>query len=310
MTSDPAPAGALRPSVVIASFREPGALFRCVDSLESQCRFLGAELVIARAGDAEDLAGVRARVPWATVLPAPPGSKIPYLRGLGIGAATGHPVAVTEDHCLAAPDWLELMVDQMSEGCDIVGGGMANLPGSSVLEWAAYLADYGFYSFSRPSAAAGAPPLITAANVAYSRRVAPDVAAWAIAGAWEDVVHNRLVQQGRGHRFVPSARVFHSYHYDFRVFWRDRYSHGYDYGRSRLAEPPHPSRLYLFGITPLLPIVLGARIARSAAGEDLWAFIRALPIVLAFLSGWAVGEVAGYLAGADPALKQDAASES
>lgn len=307
MPGEPGFVAAPRPSVVVASFRHPETLFRCVDSLTSQCRALGADLIIARAGDAADLARVRARVPWATVLSAPPGSKIPYLRGLGIGAATGHPVAVTEDHCLAAPDWLEQMVDQMSDGCDILGGGMANLPGSSVVQWAAYLADYGFYSFARRPAVPGAPPLITAANVAYSRRVAPDVAAWAIAGAWEDVVHNRLVQQGRGHRFAPGARVFHSHHYRFRAFWRDRYSHGYDYGRSRLAEPPHPPLLYLLGITPLLPIVLGARIARSAAGENRWAFIRALPIMLAFLSGWAAGEVAGYLSGADPAIRRQAA---
>jgi hypothetical protein len=308
VTSEPVPAGAPRPSVVIASFRHPETLFRSVDSLEAQCRALGAELIIARAGDADDLARVRARVPWATVLAAPPGSKIPYLRGLGIGAATGNPVAVTEDHCLAAPDWLGRMVDQISPDCDFAGGGMANLPGSSMIEWAAYLADYGFYSFARPPAVAGAPPLITAANVVYSRRVAPEVAAWAIAGAWEDVAHNRLAEQGRGYRFVPEAKVFHSHHYTFSAFWRDRFSHGYDYGRARLAEPPHPHRLYLLAITPLLPLVLGARIARSASGEDRWAFLRALPIMLAFLSGWSAGEVAGYLAGADPAIRKRATS--
>ena len=307
VSGDRPPSGAVRPSVVIASFREPETLFRCVASLEAQCRVLGAELIVARAGDAKDLAHVRARLPWATVLAAPAGARIPYLRGLGIGAAQGHPVAVTEDHCLAAPDWLEQMVVQMTDGYDLVGGGMANLPGSSIIDWAAYLADYGFYSFARPPLPAGALPLITAANAAYSRRVAADVAAWALAGAWEDVVHNRLAEQGRGHRFVPGARMFHAYHYQFRAFWRNRYSHGYDYGRSRLAEPPHPPRVVLLGMTPLLPIVLAWRISRSAAGEDLWAFARALPIMLAFLTGWAAGEVAGYLAGADQAIRQPAA---
>ncbi len=300
VTSEPAPAGVRRPSVVIASFREVETLLRCVDSLDAQCRFLGAELIIARAGDADDLARIRARVPWATVLPAPSGARIPYLRGLGIGAAPGPPVAVTEDHCLAAPDWLEQLVDQMTESCDLIGGGMANFPGSSVIDWAAYLADYGFYSFARPPAAPGSLPLITAANVAYSHRVAPEVAAWAIAGAWEDVVHNRLAEQRREYRFVPGIRVFHAYHYRFREFWRNRFSHGYDYGRSRLAEPPHPPRLVLLGMTPLLPFVLAWRIGRSAAGEDLGAFLLALPIMLAFLTGWAAGEVAGYLAGAAP----------
>ena len=150
-------------------------------------------------------------------------------------------------------------------------------------------------------------PLITAANAAYSRRVAADVAAWALAGAWEDVVHNRLAQQGRAYRFVPGIRVFHAYHYQFRAFWGNRFSHGYDYGRSRLGEPPHPPRLVLLGIAPLLPFVLAWRIARSSAGEDLGAFVLAFPVMVAFLTGWAAGEVAGYLAGPDRAPQRQPA---
>jgi hypothetical protein len=50
-------------------------------------------------------------------------------------------------------------------------------------------------------------------------------------------------------------------------------------------------------MTPLLPPVLLARIARAAAGEDRLAFLRALPVTAGFLASWAAGEAAGYLAG-------------
>jgi hypothetical protein len=74
----------------------------------------------------------------------------------------------------------------------VVGGGGAPASGR---RRAAYLADYGFYSCARP-ADARQPPLLTAANIAYARRVVAEVAQWSLEGAWENVLHDRLATQG------------------------------------------------------------------------------------------------------------------
>ncbi len=282
--------------MVIASCRALSLLERAVTSLRPQCDRLGAEIVIARSGDEADVAAVRARFPDLKVVSIAPGAGIPRLRALGLAATTGDPVAMTEDHCVPAEDWLERLVAHTYAGVDAVGGGMANAPGSGAVSWGAYLSDYGFYSYARP-ADQRPVPLLTAANIAYSRRVVPEVTTWCDKGAWENVVHDRLTEAGRVLRFAPEARVYHDHRYALGSFCRDRYEHGWDYARARLTEDPGASRWGLLALTPLLPLVLIRRIGRAAAGEDRAAFARALPVTLAYLCSWAAGEAAGYLRG-------------
>jgi hypothetical protein len=281
---------------VIASCRALPLLERAVSSLRQQCQSLGAEIVIARSGDDADVAAVRARFPDLTVVGIAPGAGIPRLRGLGLAASAGDPVAMTEDHCVPAADWLERLLFHTRAGADAVGGGMANAPGSGPLSWGAYLSDYGFYSYARPTDDRPVP-LLTAANIAYSRRVVPEIAEWCDAGAWENVVHDRLTEQGRMLRFAPEARMYHDHRYGFGAFCRDRYEHGWDYARARLTEERGAPRWRLLLLTPLLPLVLIRRIGRAAAGEDRLGFVRALPVTFAFLCSWALGEAAGYLRG-------------
>lgn len=286
---------------MIASCRAVRLLERAVTALRPQCARLNAEIVIARSGDAEDVAAVRALFPDLRVVSIAPGAGIPRLRGLGLAAANGDPVAMTEDHCVPAEDWLERLSVHTREGADAVGGGMANAPGSGAVSWGAYLSDYGFYSYARPEDHRPVP-LLTAANIAYSRRVVPDVTAWCDEGAWENVVHDRLTAAGRSISFAPEARVYHRHGYSLGGFCRDRYEHGWDYARARLTEDREARRWLLLALTPLLPFVLIRRIARAAAGEDPTAFMKALPVTFIFLCSWAIGEAAGYLRGA---LKAD-----
>ena len=86
----------------------------------------------------------------------------------------------------------------------------------------------------------------------------------------------------------------------------DRFEHGRDYARRRLAEEPFTNRWLMLLASPILPFLLTTRVAR-AAGPTRWAtFLRALPATLAFLTAWSAGEAVGYLLGpaypsADPA---------
>jgi len=239
---------------------------------------------------------VRQRLPHATVVWAPPGVGIPRLRGLGLAAATGDPVAITEDHLLASVRWLDRLFAPVRAGFDIVGGGMQNRVGSNAVAWAAYLSDYGFYSYARPATSV-LVPLLTMANMAYRRRDVPRIAEWCSAGAWENVVHDRLAAEGRTLTFAPEARIIHDHSYRFAEFLKNRYEHGWDYARARLTENPKALRLPLIAMTPVLPLILLFRIAKAASGEDRGAFLRALPLTVAFLYAWAAGEAFGYLRG-------------
>jgi GT2 family glycosyltransferase len=289
-----APAARPALSVVVASNRSHALLDACLASLEEQSRAAGAEVIVARAGTRDDRALLERKWPGVRFVAAPLAAGIPALRGLGLQSSTGELVALTEDHCVAAPDWLDRMREACGPGTVAVGGGMGNAQVRRAIDWAAYYSDYGFYDASRPP---GQDALLTAANVVYRRAVVDDVAANALAGEWENVVHDRLAARGLVLRFAPQALVRQNRTYGFREFMRDRFEHGRDYARYRLLLEPGRNRWLSALKCGPLPLVLTGRIARLAGRGDPRAFRRALPWLVCFLAAWSLGEAAGYVAG-------------
>jgi len=287
-------------SVVVASNRDPALLDACLASLLGQCRLARACLIVARpAGSFPPFDQLQQKYPEVQFVAAPT-SDIPALRGAGLAEATGPATALTEDHCVAAADWLEQMSAAMT-GADVVGGGMGNARERRAVDWAAFFAEYGFFSWARPlDPSATARPLLTGANVAYAESVRARVAEWARAGLWEDVAHARLHADGKVLRFAPAARILQNKQYGVWSFCRDRYEHGRDYARVRLTEQGTAHRWLMFAATPVLGLLLTSRVARASAAQNRAAFIRALPWTLGFLSAWSMGEAVGYLRGPAP----------
>jgi len=281
--------------VVVASFRHTSLLEATLAALIPQCAASGADLVVARAAPRSDTDLLAARYPSVTFVGLDPGTPLPAIRGAGLALAVGDPVGLTEDHCVPAPDWLAELSAACRSGADVAGGGMAHAPNGRLVDWAAYFSEYGFFSHARPPAPAGAIPLLTGANVGYGRTVVSRVAEWMTEGAWENVVHDRLAAEGRRMTFVPGAVIRHNHSYRFGAFCADRYQHGLGYARDRLAELGS-NRWARLGLVPLLPWVLLARVARSAAPESPSRFVAALPLTWTFLAAWAWGEARGYLA--------------
>ena len=292
----PRPTNGPRISVVVASDRSRQLLDSCLHSLLDQCGRLGAEIVVARPSDLGDLAAVRRSYPGVRVVAAPERSTVPQLRSVGMAAAHGDIVAVTEDHCVADPDWLELLASGVAAGADVVGGGMDNAQRERAVDWAAYFSEYGFFSTTRPDSENTAA--LTGANVAYTRQVVDDVVALAREGNWENVAHQRLLANGSVLRFVSTAAVYQNRNYTLWDFCVDRYQHGRDYARRRLVDEPAVRRWVLLPASPALPFVLLSRIARAAAPGRKKQFLRALPATMLFLTAWSAGEAVGYLKGA------------
>jgi hypothetical protein len=284
--------------VVVASFRSVELVTACVDALTGAIDRLDApvDVFLARQGDGSDVEHLRVGRPWLTVLSASDAHSIPELRGIGMTAAGSRWIAVTEDHCLVDAGWLVAMMERTKSSDDVIGGGMGNArPG--LVNWAAYFAEYGFFSASRPPGEG--PPLITGANVMYGPDVSPKVAGWAAAGIWEDVVHQRLGSEGARFSFERSAVIRQNGSYALGSFCLDRYEHGRDYARVRMREE-HVARPVRLLTIPLLPLVLWWRVRAAASGDDPRMFRAASPFILAFLTAWSVGEAAGYLRGPAP----------
>ena len=284
-------------SVVVASFRDTLVLAACLDSLVPQCTAESVELIVARADEPAAVAALASAYPTVRFVALAPGADLPRIRGAGLGAARGLLTALTEDHCVADGAWVETMRRHVG-GEDVVGGAMDNARPRRALDWGAFFAEYGFFS-ALTARADGEATLITGANVAYSRRVLGDVGAWMRDGGWENVVHDRLRTRGATFVVDPAARVGQNLSYAFGPFVADRYRHGHDYARVRLAESPDSNRWVRVAATLLLPPLLTWRVARTAVGSSsrALAFLRALPFTLAFFGAWSAGEAVGYLRG-------------
>lgn len=281
-------------SVVVASCRSPELLEQTLASLLPQSRAAGAELIVARADSTgEPIGGTPASDADYRIIDCPPHATIPEIRGAGLAAATGEWVLLTEDNCVAAPDWLTRMQHVCLDGVHVAGGSMANARPERGIDAGASFAEYGFFGPFRR--ADGVPPLVTGANVAYHRSVVGKVATWASDGDWEDVIHSRLADAAAVFAVAPDALVLQNLHYRLGPFCVDRYEHGRDYARVRAPGTTALQRLRLIATTPLLPIVLAARIWKSAGRSTPGAFIRALPWTLTFLGAWSWGEAIGYL---------------
>ena len=279
-------------SVTVAANRSLELLQACLASLVPQCTALSAELIVVRTGTAGELGQLARDWPTVRFIAAPSDASIPQLRGLGLQAATGDFVALTEDHCVAAPDWLSSLMAAAGPEVVAVGGGMGNAQTRRAVDWGAYFSEYGFFDASRP---AGDDTLLTAANVAYRRPVLRQVTEGALAGDWENVLHGRLQSQGLVTRFASRAVIRQNRTYRLGDFCRDRFEHGRDYARARLAEAPGTNRWVRTLSCVALPFVLTMRVARAAGRGAPGSFLRALPATFTFLAAWSIGEVAGYL---------------
>src|SRR4051794_9037048 len=204
-------------SVVVASNRDKALLHACLGSLLGQCQRMNAELLVARAGAPSDVAPLAKSYPSVRFVNAPVDASIPQLRAIGMAQASGDVVALTEDHCIADENWVEALTLSASGDADVVGGGMDNARRSRAVDWAAYFAEYGFFSTDRPEAPQGAP-LLTGANVAYKRHVIADVIGWAQDGEWENVAHTRLVARGSMLRFARTAAIYQNQTYSVAAF--------------------------------------------------------------------------------------------
>lgn len=296
MTADPYieegnAGGAPRTSVVVASCRATSLLEACLASLVPQCQSCRAEIIVARNVTEPELDLLRQGYPKVRFLAVPASRSIPLLRAAGLKAARGAVIACTEDHCVAASDWLQQLLRASREGFDVVGGAMDNAQRHRAVDWAAYFSEYGF--FAQNGGTNAQAPLLTGANVAYARHVLEDVFRYAARGEWENVIHAHLAGAGRRLRFAPEAVIFQNQNYGFVEFCRDRYRHGYDYARRRLVDEAPRRWLYMLG-SPALPLLQAARLARAMGRHQRWAFLRASPITVALLGAWSLGEAIGY----------------
>jgi len=269
-------------------------LRRCLAALDAQREAPAFDIVVVFDPHLEDIEAMspeRGDVRFV----ANEGQGTPLeLAARAVREATGGLVLLTEDHCVPRPGWVRAMVDAQAEDRAVVGGAVEPLEGTTTPDWAFFLVDYYRYM---PPVPAGPSPTLTVCNASYRADRLE-----AIRDVWREIFHETAINEALSRRFgalwlCPDAVVAMRRHVAFSDALYERYAFGRLFGCTRLDFAPPWRRLYYAVLSPLLPLVLFARMARASLRDvaNAGRFARAWPWVAALVISWSWGEWLGYV---------------
>jgi Glycosyl transferase family 2 len=294
------PVSPLRPQisiVVVVLTRNRDALDRCLTAIANQTGNHATEIIVPCDDSARHLLLIAQAFP-AVRFVAVSGGQRTYaeLRAIGVKESTASIVALTEDHCIPAPDWVAKILSAHESAYAAIGGTVEKQVPDSALNWAFFLADY--VRYANPISA-GPTNNLTDCNVTYKRAELDKIHC-----TWQDefhepAVHDALRACGAELWLTPEVTVFQQRTLEFRGAMRDRYVFGRLFACTRCSNWGLVKRLRYSLLALPLPVILIARIAlhvlkrRRYFKEFLWTF----PYLALISTTWTIGEVLGYATG-------------
>jgi hypothetical protein len=225
---------------------------------------------------------------------APPGSGVPRLRRLGLEAASGRVVAFTEDSCVAAPGWLDAWISAFDDPSIAAASGVVEHdPRASAVDRAVVFCEYAPFL---PPTPAGPPARLAGNNFAVDRGVALRLAGDEL---HETALLAAILREGRPVRTADRAIVRHVRRFGWREAFGDRLRFGFEFGRLRSRGLSPIARLAGWVAGPAIFAVQAGRLGLTIlrGRRHLVSFLKSLPITLAMLAAWSLGEWAGWCLG-------------
>jgi GT2 family glycosyltransferase len=292
-------------SVVIASVNGLPHIANCLTALLGQEGDIDHEIIIVdRCG--ESTGSVirerfsRPRLHW---IEGEPEASIPRLRAIGMARARGETLAILEDHCTVAPNWLQVIARARSEGHRVIGGAVANGAVDRLRDWAAFFCEYVAFM---PPVPHGEVEALPGNNCAYDRELLDSLADELYQEVWEYFLHARLRERGALFWSEPELLVSHDKRFEIGYFLAQRYHYSRSFVSMRFRGWPRWKRVAYGCALPCLAPLLLARMARSvhAKKRHRREFVLALPLTLLYLLAGTLGEAMGALAGAGRSLER------
>lgn len=298
-----------RLTVVINILLGGPCLERCIQRLLAQEVPGGIEVIVPVCPGIDDGGDLRRkypsvrfvevdRLPQAVDASNPRTAHLIYCRrrAVGLGAARGEIVALTEDQVIPDADWCAAIVAAHRSPYAAIGGAVENAR-EETLHRALYFFDFGRYQKPFP---AGEAIKLTDQNVSYKR-----AALEKIRHVWEDLyhesaVHERLHAMGEKLWITPASVVrFNREGLSWGQQLQERYAWGMVFGGERAQRASALRRGVLLVLAPLVPgLIVGTRVACALRkGCSPRHILASLPALLLMACCWAAGEAAGSLAG-------------
>jgi Glycosyl transferase family 2 len=282
-------------TVVIPTCHGWAAVRPFLDRLRDQAQATGAEVVVA---DGSTEPGPPPDALWpGLVWLRRAGVGVFTLRALGRQVARGDILAVTEDHCLVAPDWCARILEAHARHPDAaaIKGVVRNGSRDRLADRASFLL------VQAPNLApfTGRPEdaILGASCATYSRRALERLSPEA---GWPLELHDAGRWRAAGETIVADERIWVEHHQSAPLLELSRLH----YHNARAISGLRRSRLARRDWARLAaaPILLLARTARTVAlcaqKRVPWgALLTSVPLFLWFYAWKASGEITGYLTG-------------
>lgn len=240
-------------SIIIPTYRRPGALTRCLQSLTELAdpRNAFEVIVVNDGGDPLDAVGEIFRDSLNLRIIDQPNSGPGAARNYGATHASGEFIAFTDDDCMPDPRWLVEFDARMNADPDCVAGGCVvnvlqgyrNLCSVASQSLVSYL--YEYYNDSPEGAR-----FFTSNNIAVQRTRFRDFggfdAAYHRAAAEDRELCDRWTQAGRKLIYTPAAMVRHAHQLSVPAFVRQHFQYGrgaLHFRQSRAARDAEPVRI-------------------------------------------------------------------
>lgn len=290
-------------SVVIASIVGPPFIDDCLASLYAQKEAPDFEVIVVDCRGPENVARLAQRFPAVRFLQLPQRETVPQLRRIGAEHAHGQIVAIIEEHCLAADNWMANMVSAFTPDFAAVGGPVDFRSDGRLRDWITYFIEYNSYFPPWPD---GETTNIGSANAAYRRDTLAANLDVLGAGYWEAALHPKLLAEGARFRSVSGMIVYHRGPFDYLYYVRQRYLFSRAFAGARRQTVSLPKRAAYLLAAPVVPFLLLARIASRVFGKNCHPgkFLFSLPLLIPAMTSYVCGEWMGYAFGPGRALME------
>ena len=285
-------------SVVIAAHNGKRELLSCLSALKEQHhleRLTQYEIIVVGYFNNETKKSVWGKYPDVKLLHIPTPQSVPTLRSIGIKASKGDIIALLEDHCYPAKDWIQTILLNHQRGHLVVGGAVENGLVGRTTDWAIYFFEYS--AFMNP-VSEGTTTALPGNNVSYNRSAMKYFEDLLEQNLWESFWHKRLVENRIALYATPEMIVYHNRSFRIMRFWHLSFVHGCNHSVTSLHHSNFQKILWII-LAFFLPFILTFRAGRRVLRKQkyLKEFIKASPIILWFYIGWTMGELMGTFSG-------------
>ncbi len=228
-------------------------------------------------------------------------------RARGLAAAQGTIIAMTEDHAVPAENWVRQIIAAHERPFAVIGGVIDNSVDRPI-NWALYYCDFGRYGNPLQ---AGTAEYVSDVNLSYKRQALMAVSEIWRSGYHETSVHWALRARGEELYLDPRLVVYQQRPaIGFGQAYRERIEWGAVFAETRTSLMSRFRRYAFAAGTVFLPFLLTGRVIGHMRRQrrTMQEMLRIIPIVFVLFTGWALGEMIGYIAGG--ATTQDSEQSS